>query len=104
MNRDKLRLRFSYAAQLGPLTVGCTASTPAEHVVECDGTRTKEDQREGQAGGGQGKLVPRTIRRSHKPVVQMNFPQRHDQVDADGQGGNAGKEARREATVRPRVP
>ena len=43
MNRNKLRLRCSHAAKLGPLTVRRSAATSAEHMVECDGTRAKEN-------------------------------------------------------------
>ena len=42
-------------------SLGCSAASAAEHVVDGDGTTAKEDQGEGQGGDCEGKLVSRAV-------------------------------------------
>jgi hypothetical protein len=53
-------------------------------MVEGNGTSAKEDQREGEGGGGQSELISRVVRTSDESVVQMHFPDGHKQIDENG--------------------
>jgi hypothetical protein len=58
-------------------------------VVEGDGSTAEENEREGQGREGERELVAVL---AHQSVMEMHFRDGDRHIDADGEGGGAGKE------------
>src|SRR5215469_1970792 len=69
------------------------SATATEDVVEGDRAGAKEDQGKRDGGGGHWELVPRTIGRPQKSVVEMHFPDGDAEIDADGEGSGVSEES-----------
>ena len=48
------------------------------------GPASKKDQSESERGGCEWELIARAVGRSDESIVEVNFPDGDDQVDADG--------------------
>jgi hypothetical protein len=70
-----------------------TRSSAAENVVQSDGAGAEEDQSKSQRGRRQGELHSVI---AGQPIVQVHFPDRDDEIYADGESRDAGKESRQD--------
>ena len=68
-----------------------TRSSAAENVVQSDGAGAEEDQSKSQRGRRQGELHSVI---AGQPIVQVHFPDRDDEIYADGESRDPGKESR----------
>jgi hypothetical protein len=58
-------------------------------MVQGDGAGAEENEGEGEGGQGQGEFVSAIARQS---IVEVNFPDGHGHVNADGKGRHASEQ------------
>jgi len=62
----------------------------AKDVINGEGASSEENQAEGERRKGEGKLVTSV---AGEPIVQVHFPDRNHQIDADGECRRPGEES-----------
>ena len=59
-------------------------------MINGEGASSEENQAEGERRKGEGKLVTSV---AGEPIVQVHFPDRNHQIDADGECRSSGEES-----------